>query len=72
MLVELTCWVLAVLFFVLLKCMVARWLLDVSFQVIFRMTLTCTLDMNGQDLSFGRPAASALAPWKPIGGSRGT
>ena len=75
MLAELPCWVYLVcyelwLFLIfLLKCAEAGWLLQVSFLACF--CIVVTLDMHivilgDQNLSFGRPSASALALWEPF------
>ena len=67
------CWFLDVCFlaiFSLLKCVLARWFLDVSFQVTSFMHNVKFGDgfcyFGAQDLSFGRPGAFILAPWGTI------
>ena len=63
-------------FISLLKGVLARWFLDVSFQVTFlQITVILETDMvtfGSQNLSFGMPGASTLAPWGTMGRSRGT
>ena len=53
----------------LLKCVLARWFLDVGFQIIFfQITLILETDIvtfGVQNQSFGMPGASTLAPWGP-------
>ena len=60
----------------LLKCVLARWFLDVGFQIIFfQITLILETDIvtfGAQNQSFGMPGASTLAPWGTMGRSRGT
>ena len=60
----------------LLKCGLARWFLDVGFQIIFfQITLILETDIGtfgAQNQSFGMPGASTLAPWGTMGRSRGT
>ena len=57
-------------FFSLLKCVLARWFLDVSFHVIFLgMIVNSEMDsviFGAQNLSLGRPGASIFAPWGTI------
>ena len=59
----------------LLKCVLARWFLDVSFQLTFLqipvILETDTVTFGAQNLSFGRAGASTLAPWETMGRSRG-
>ena len=56
--------------------MLARWFLDVSFQVTFlQITMileTDTVTLGAEKLSFGMPGASILAPLGTMGRSRGT
>ena len=56
--------------------MLARWCLDVGFQIIFfEITLILETDIvtfGPQHQSFGMPGASTLAPWGSMGRSRGT
>ena len=56
--------------------MLARWCLDVGFQIIFfQITLISETDIvtfGAQNQSFGMPGASTLAPWGTMGRSRGT
>ena len=56
--------------------MLARWFLDVGFQIIFfQITLILETDLVtfvAQNHSFGMPGASTLAPWGTMGRSRGT
>ena len=60
----------------LLKCVLARWFLDVGFQIIFfQITLILETDIvtfGVQNQSFGMLGASTLAPWGTMGRSRGT
>ena len=56
--------------------MLARWFLDVGFQIIFfQITLILETDIvtfGVQNQSFGMLGASTLAPWGTMGRSRGT
>ena len=56
--------------------MLARWFLEVGFQIIFfQITLILETDIvtfGVQNQSFGMPGASTLAPWGTMGRSRGT
>ena len=60
----------------LLKRVLARWFLDVGFQIVFlQITLILETDIvtfGAQNYSFGMPGASTLAPWGTMGRSRGT
>ena len=53
-----------------------RWFLDVSFHITFLRIIVImerdTVIFGAQNLSFGRPGASTLAPWGTMGRSRGT
>jgi hypothetical protein len=59
----------------LLKCVLARRLLDIIFSSFLQLTLIWETDIvffGAQNLAFGMPGASTLAPWKTMGRSRDT